>query len=194
MDAYPFLQIGRGWYPIWLLSLKRVGSEPPTIVQGSSFFGGGQVPFNFEIPSLKLTSSPLKNGWDWKTIRLPFRPIFRWILVSFRGEVSIPSKFHVSKWVFPKIRVPPNYEFVHRVFHYKPSIVGYPYFWKHPSYHLSREVFPPKKKFFRFQDLGRPKKKNKGSIWAPCPKNRPIQSGGYQLLPSDLLIPQMEVT
>ena len=33
------------------------------------------------------------------------------------------------KWVFPKIGVgPPN-----RVFHYKPSILGYPYFWKHPN-------------------------------------------------------------
>ncbi len=35
-------------------------------------------------------------------------------------------------WVFPKIGVPPNHPFVHRVFHYKPSILGYPYFWKHP--------------------------------------------------------------
>ena len=31
-------------------------------------------------------------------------------------------------WVFPKIMVPPN----HRVFQYKPSFLGYPYFWKHP--------------------------------------------------------------
>ena len=36
-------------------------------------------------------------------------------------------------WVFPKIVVPPNHPFVHRVFHYKPSILGYPYFWKYPS-------------------------------------------------------------
>ena len=27
---------------------------------------------------------------------------------------------------------PPNHPFVHRVFHYKPSILGYHYFWKHP--------------------------------------------------------------
>ena len=33
-------------------------------------------------------------------------------------------------WVFPKIGVPPNHPFT-RVFHYKPSILGYPYFWKH---------------------------------------------------------------
>ena len=34
-------------------------------------------------------------------------------------------------WVFPTIMVPPNHPF-DRVFHYKPSILGYPYFWKHP--------------------------------------------------------------
>ena len=38
------------------------------------------------------------------------------------------------RWVFPKIMVPPNHPFVHRVFHYKPSILGgTPYFWKHPD-------------------------------------------------------------
>ena len=30
-------------------------------------------------------------------------------------------------WVFP-----PNHPLKNRVFHYKPSILGYPYFWKHP--------------------------------------------------------------
>ena len=34
-------------------------------------------------------------------------------------------------WVFPKIGVPPNHPFW--VFHYKPSILGYPYFWKYPD-------------------------------------------------------------
>ena len=33
--------------------------------------------------------------------------------------------------MFPKIGVPPNHPFS-GVFHYKPSILGYPYFWKHP--------------------------------------------------------------
>ena len=31
-------------------------------------------------------------------------------------------------WVFPKMVVPPNHPF-NRVFHYKLSILGYPYFW-----------------------------------------------------------------
>ena len=35
--------------------------------------------------------------------------------------------------MFPKIGVTPN-QIIHfnRVFHYKPSILGYPYLWKHP--------------------------------------------------------------
>ena len=35
--------------------------------------------------------------------------------------------------MFPKIVVTPN-QIIHfnRVFHYKPSILGYPSFWKHP--------------------------------------------------------------
>jgi len=36
-------------------------------------------------------------------------------------------------WVFPKIEVPRKIIYFNRVFHYKPSILGYPYFWKHPS-------------------------------------------------------------
>ena len=36
-------------------------------------------------------------------------------------------------WVFPNIMVPPQIIHFNRVFHYKPSILGYPYFWKHPS-------------------------------------------------------------
>ena len=34
-------------------------------------------------------------------------------------------------WMFPKIGVPQIIH-VNKVFHYKPSILGYPYFWKHP--------------------------------------------------------------
>ena len=51
-----------------------------------------------------------------------------------------PQYFHFTAvefswlyiWVFPKIGVGPQIIHVNRVFHYKPSILGYPYFWKHP--------------------------------------------------------------
>ena len=38
----------------------------------------------------------------------------------------------VILWMFPKIVVPPNHPFWD--FHYKPSILGYPYFWKLASW------------------------------------------------------------
>ena len=44
-----------------------------------------------------------------------------------------------SIWMFPKIMVPPNHPFLTGVFHYKPSIWGYPYCWKHP--YLSHLIF-----------------------------------------------------
>ena len=41
----------------------------------------------------------------------------------------------VCIWVFPKIGVLyPQIIHFNRVFHYKPSILGYHYFWKHPFY------------------------------------------------------------
>ena len=41
-------------------------------------------------------------------------------------------------WMFPKIVVPPKSSIFNRVFHYKPSVWGYPYFWKHlyPHSHI----------------------------------------------------------
>ena len=38
--------------------------------------------------------------------------------------------------------VPPNHPLKNRVFQYKPSILGYPYFWKHP--HLAEGVHETK--------------------------------------------------
>ena len=41
--------------------------------------------------------------------------------------------FFAYIWVFPKIvGFHPKSSISFRVFHYKPSILGYPYFWKHP--------------------------------------------------------------
>ena len=38
--------------------------------------------------------------------------------------------------MFPKIGVPPKSSILIRFFHYKPPILGYPYFWKHPNVDL----------------------------------------------------------
>ena len=55
------------------------------------------------------------------------------------GVSKNPRDWHFLRWVFPKIVVPPNHHILNRVFHYKPSILGYPYFRKHPY-----DVFFPK--------------------------------------------------
>ena len=55
------------------------------------------------------------------------------------GEVNTwPFQMASKDWgVNPKIMgKPPNHPFVHRVWNqYKPSILGYPYFWKHLLFH-----------------------------------------------------------
>ena len=49
------------------------------------------------------------------------------------------QKLQQDIWVFPKIGVPQIIHF-NRVFHYKPSILGYPYFWKHPHRKMNHTV------------------------------------------------------
>ena len=63
-------------------------------------------------------------------------------------ESRRPLKF--SYWCFPKMGVSKNRgthgypQIIHfnRVFHYKPSILGYHYFWKHPNrvFFLQRNI------------------------------------------------------
>ena len=45
-----------------------------------------------------------------------------------------------SFWGFPKIMVPPKSSILIGFFHYKPSILGYPYFWKPPYNDIFVEV------------------------------------------------------
>ena len=47
-------------------------------------------------------------------------------------------------WMFPKIMVPTQIIHFDRVFHSKPSILGYPYFWKHPYRNQASELMLPK--------------------------------------------------
>ena len=54
---------------------------------------------------------------------------FQQILYSF---INATRELTGDICVFPKIGVTPNHPLKNRVFHYKPSIFRYPYFWKHP--------------------------------------------------------------
>ena len=38
----------------------------------------------------------------------------------------------ISIWRFPKMEVPLTHLFISRIFHYKPTILGYPHVWKLP--------------------------------------------------------------
>ena len=85
---------------------------------------------------------PLGNGsccsWMLKPRYTHTNQPPRCIVVSWQKKDQPPT---IRKtWVFPKIMVPPKSQIIHssRVFHYKPSILGYLYFWKHP--HL--DIFP----------------------------------------------------
>ena len=60
------------------------------------------------------------DEWEKKT--------YEDIITKSQLEECDHSNFN---WVFPKIGVPPNLPF-NKVFHYKPSILGYHYFRKQP--------------------------------------------------------------
>ena len=82
-------------------------------------------------------------------------------------------------WVFPKKKWYPQIIHSNRVFHYKPSILGYPYFWKHPygtgrlEYWGSKEIRPKNPGlFWTFQKFevkvffpGKTGKKWQASCW-----------------------------
>ena len=92
-------------------------------------------------PQLLLTNLRYLLWWAWCewcefTLRCFFQicTCMMYFYLPDHTSIILPATSTPKKniWVFPKIGVPPNHPFVHRVFHYKPSILGYHYFWKHP--------------------------------------------------------------
>ena len=87
----------------------------------------------FSIFALHLNTQILHPG---ATERLPCRdgrgtcgdwhP--RWGKPGSKGYLYI---YNTNIWMFPNIGVPPNHPINNRVVHYKPSTLGYHYFWKH---------------------------------------------------------------
>ena len=97
-----------------------------------------------------------------------FQNVIPWSDSLFQRKYSMsPKQKHMSvskKGGYPQI--------IHfnKVFHYKPSILGYPYFWKHPHWQPSSvrsKALPP-------QSLG-------SSSWFPCRFPSPgIALAGYK--------------
>ena len=65
-------------------------------------------------------------------------PVQRW-------ESESRKKTQESEWMFPKIvGFPPKSSILIGIFNYKPSILGYPYFWKHPNQYTANRSFQKK--------------------------------------------------
>ena len=66
---------------------------------------------------------------EWKVVRAFWQHILapegHELVTGFSWE--IPTNGGFLKWWYPQII------HLNRVFHFQPSILGYPYFWKHPN-------------------------------------------------------------
>ena len=81
----------------------------------------------WEYLSRFLELGALASG-PWLPCHLPLKP---WQVWGGIGLGKNGSTWMI--WVFPKmVGFPSQIIHFNRVFHYKPSILGYPYFWKHP--------------------------------------------------------------
>ena len=80
---------------------------------------------SFEWPKYMDTTVIAMHGNCWGCDPLWWVPCF------LGGPPEGTFKLTRLIWVFPKIGVPQIIHF-NKVFHYKTSILGYPYFWKHP--------------------------------------------------------------
>ena len=85
------------------------------------------------------------GGSFWLFQRPPARQAARDIMKQAKKlEPFIGSLIHPPKMgCFPKMvgKLPPNHPMFNRVFHYKSSILGYPYFGKHPYLKRSFMLF-----------------------------------------------------
>ena len=64
----------------------------------------------------------------------------------------------------------PKSSIFYRVFHYKPSILGYPYFWKHPSLNLFQRLVHKETIFGKYVSSIKPcksKKMSRNFIFSP---------------------------
>ena len=101
-------------------------------------------------PSFQLETSgnTLLYGFSGLCIVIHLYPFRRWLCffslrkcpyVNLTSQVSFIkmnkvglNQLKLLYGCFPKIGIPPNHPLKNRVFHYKSSILGYHYFWKHP--------------------------------------------------------------
>ena len=93
------------------------------------------VPHFLGPPSLQLSTADLRC-----VPTLGFHQCELWVLhedTNRRPRENTPrihyKSHYIPIWRFPEMGVPPNNLIVSWIFHYKPSILGYPHLWN-PSY------------------------------------------------------------
>ena len=114
-------------------------------------FSGGTLVVEKSHYFTKVFSAPSQGRWLAK--RDFWFPTLNQLLKQVTGQAQAASKedgfptwmpkkregqdgwnrFLLTTWMFLKIvGFPPNHPWINRVFHYKPFILGYRYFWKYP--------------------------------------------------------------
>ena len=74
-------------------------------------------------------------GLKCMMVRLPGCKLISYSRKTDSAVINLAKTVNKNMWVFPKIGDLQIINF-NRVFHYKPSILGYPYFWKHPFHFI----------------------------------------------------------
>ena len=99
--------------------------------------------FHHFHPSFSSTRVLLQNfPITLKCLPLPFHDFSP----AHDPTIHLPKREMLKIWMFPKIVVPPKSSILigfSWVFHYKPSILGYPYLWKHPYGKWNPHFFHP---------------------------------------------------
>ena len=115
------------WYPPDMSAVGRIQAELLSLGVGITFtlhvfaLEGQTVP--------NVVTLTMANGAHSDAAASPLgRP--RW---GQQEREEADDFWYMGMWMFPKDRGPQIIHF-NRVFHYKPSILGYPYFWKHPCW------------------------------------------------------------
>ena len=118
-------------------------------------------------PSHSLSPVFTPSTWRWESQKLVTCRVVKSGLKAFMKDDYLLhlSLLNIYIWMFPKKCYPQIIHF-NSVFLYKPSILEYPYFWKHPNiyiYYIYYRAFKmlgfsaiTKKPFWRYQDCTSP--------------------------------------
>ena len=98
------------------------------------------ITYVFSWNTIEVNSHPYTSWWIlWINIfcRLKFLCTIDWAPRMWRSMILKEKRWRragkTKRWRFLEMGVSLNHPFLDGIFHYKPSILGYPHFWKHPT-------------------------------------------------------------